>query len=113
MGRNFCVRSYLFKIAGKGGYFICRHHKQMPYRALSALEKIGMTETGMVYEQWIEVSDDEGSTAKWRRITVRLNQASRDGDKELVILTKLPKSVANAIRISDLYRKRWRIGVSS
>lgn len=109
MDRNFCVRSHLFKIVGKGGYFICRHHKQMPYRALGELEKIGGTETGTVYEQWIEVTDDEGNTAKWRRITVRLNKATRDGDKELVILSNLPKSAANAIQISDLYRKRWKI----
>ena len=108
MDRNFCVRSHLFKIAGKGGYFICRHHKQMPYRALSELEKRGVTETGTVYEQWIEVADEEGNTEKWRSIAVRLNKATRDGDKELVILTNLPKSV-DAIRVSDLYRKRWRI----
>ena len=109
MDRNFCVRSHLFKIAGKGGYFICRHHKQMPCRALSELKKRGETETGTVYEQWIEVSDEEGNTAKWRSIMVRLNKATRDGDKELVILTNLPESAADAIRISDLYRKRWRI----
>jgi len=113
MDRNFCVRSHLFRIAGKGGYFVCRHHKQMPYRATSELEKIGVTETGTVYEQWIEVTDEEGHTATWRSITVRLNKATRDGDKELVILTNLPKSAADAIQISELYRKRWRIGVSS
>lgn len=109
MDRNFCVRSHLFGIADKGGYFICRHHKQMPYQALSALEKIGKTETGTVYEQWIEVTNEEGKTAKWRSITIRLYKATRDGDKELVILTNLPKSVANAIRIGELYRKRWTI----
>lgn len=81
----------------------------MPYRALSEWEQIGVTETGTVYEQWIEVTDDEGNTAKWRSITVRLNKATRDGDKELVILTNLPQSAANAIQISDLDRKRWRI----
>ena len=81
----------------------------MPCRALSELKKRGETETGTVYEQWIEVSDEEGNTAKWRSIMVRLNKATRDGDKELVILTNLPESAADAIRISDLYRKRWRI----
>ena len=106
MDRNFCVRRHLFKIAGKGGYFICRYHKQMPCRALSEFKMMGETETGTVYEQWIEVSDDEGNTAKWRSITVHLNKTTRDGDKELVILTNLPQSAANAIQINDLYRKK-------
>lgn len=109
MDRNFCVRSHLFRIAAKGAYFICRYHKQMPYQALSELKKIGVTETGTVYEQWIEVTGEDGTTAKWRSITIRLNKATRDGDKELVILTNLPKSVANAIKIGELYRKRWTI----
>lgn len=109
MDRNFCVRSHLFSIAGKGAYFICRHHKQMPYEALSKRKRIGVTETGTVYEQWIIVTDEEGKTARWRSIIIKLNKATRDGDKELVILTNLPKSAANAIQIGELYRKRWTI----
>jgi hypothetical protein len=109
MDRNFCVRSHLFGVAGKGAYFICRHHKQMPYQAIGKRKRIGATETGAVYEQWIMVADEEGKSAKWRGITIKLNKATRDGDKELVILTNLPKSAANAIRISELYRKRWTI----
>jgi len=109
MDRNFCVRSHLFGIAGKGAYFICRYHKQMPYEALSKRKRIGVTETGTVYEQWIMVTDEEGKTARWRSIIIKLNKATRDGDKELVILTNLPKSAANAIRIGELYRKRWTI----
>lgn len=109
MDRNFCVRSHLFGIADRGGYFVCRHHKQMPYRILNEPEKIGKTETGTVYEQWIEVDREDGRTAKWRCITVRLHKATRDGDKELVIVTNLPKSAAGAIRIAELYRKRWTI----
>ena len=81
----------------------------MPYKALSELEKIGKTETGTVYEQWIEVTDEDGQTAVWRSITIRLNKVTRDGDKELVILTNLAKEVANAIKIGELYRKRWTI----
>jgi hypothetical protein len=109
MDRNFCVRSHLFGVAGQGAYFICRHHKQMPFEAIGKRKRIGATETGAVYEQWIMVTDEAGKTAKWRSITLKLNKATRDGDKELVILTNLPKSAANAIRIGELYRKRWTI----
>jgi len=109
MDRNFCVRSHLFRITGRDGHFVCRHHKQMPYKTFGSPEEIGATETGTVHEQWIEVSDDEGNTAKWRAITIKLKKATRDGEKELVILTDLPQSVADAMQVSELYRKRWTI----
>jgi IS4 transposase len=107
--RNFCVRSFLFGLEDKGGYFACRHHKQMPYKALSKLKKVGTTETGTVYEQQIEVSDDEGRVSVWRAITVQLKKETRDGDKELVIITNLPLDAADAISIAEIYRKRWTI----
>ena len=46
---------------------------------------------------------------KLRRIILRLNKATRDGDKEIVILTNLSKSAAHARKIATLYRKRWTI----
>ena len=109
MDRNFCVRSHLFGIADQDGYFICRHHRQMPYRPLGEPEEKGETETGTVDEQAIEVETDDGRTAQWRGITVKLRKATRDGDRELTILTNLPPSAANAIQIAELYRKRWTI----
>ena len=38
-----------------------------------------------------------------------LRKATRDKDKELYIITNLPKKDANAILISNVYRKRWNI----
>ena len=46
---------------------------------------------------------------KIRRIRVVLNQVTRDGEKEIFIVTNLPKSVANAKQIAEIYRKRWKI----
>lgn len=109
MDRNFCVRSHLLGIEEKGGYFICRHHKQMLYNALSEFREIGVTQTGTVYEQWIEVSLEEGKTAKWRSIMVKLNKATRDNEKEIIILTNLPEAEANGIEIGKLYHQRWKI----
>jgi IS4 transposase len=109
MDRNFCVRSFLFGIEDRGGYFAVRHHKQMPYKELSKLKKIGKTETGSVFEQWIEVTDENGRVSTWRAITVQLKNKTRDGDTELVIITNLPPSAADAIVIAEIYRKRWTI----
>jgi hypothetical protein len=109
MDRNFCVRSLLFNMDSRSAYFICRHHKQVPFTPLSELEKVGTTETGEVCEQWIELNNNEGKVLKLRSITIRLKKATRDGDRELVIFTNLSRSVADAIKIGELYRKRWSI----
>jgi hypothetical protein len=109
MDSLFCVRSHLLGLAAQGAYFICRYHHRMPYEALSAPRSAGATETGTLREQWIQVSSNEGKQAKCRCITLTLNKVSRDGDKEIIILTNLPKSAANAQRISELYRKRRNI----
>ncbi|MBK6530231.1 MAG: hypothetical protein IPF99_11685 [Deltaproteobacteria bacterium] len=47
---------------------------------------------------------EDGRTLDLRRITIRLDQATRDGDMELHLLTNLPKEMAGAIEIADLYR---------
>ena len=38
-----------------------------------------------------------------------MKKTTRDGDKEIRIITSLPKNVANTKKIADLYRKRWKI----
>jgi IS4 transposase len=40
---------------------------------------------------------------------VKLDQATRDGDRELYILTNVPLRKASAKRIARLYRKRWTL----
>lgn len=109
MDRNFCVRAFLLAIAEQGGYFVCREHKGLPFTILSPLRKIGTTESGKVYEQRIEIIDDEGNAHRYRRIEVRLKKATRDGETKLFILTNLPKSAADAKLVADMYRKRWSI----
>lgn len=107
--RNFCVRSFLFGTAERGGYSICRYHKQMPYEALDKLKRVGSSETGDISEQWIHIEDDDGKFSRWRRIVVKLKTKTRNGDSELVLLTNLPKGEASAQVIAILYRKRWTI----
>jgi hypothetical protein len=107
--RNFCVRSFLCSLVDQESYFICRYHKQMPYRALNESEKVGESETGDLYEQWIEVEHEHKGPFKWRKIDIKLKKPTRDGDKILVILTNLPASQVDAQRIAELYRKRWNI----
>ena len=107
--RNFCVRNFLLGIAQRDGYFICREHQGLCWEELTLPRYAGQTDSGKLYEQWIKIIDDQGKAQKYRRITIKLKTATRDGETELFILTNLPKSVAKAKLIAEMYRKRWRI----
>lgn len=107
--RNFCVQDFLEGIHEKGAYFVIRQHKNMPYKSLYDEEFIGDSETGSVFEQAVQLSSSAGKTYTARRVIVRLKNPTRKGESELTILTNLPKEVANALKISELYRGRWGI----
>ena len=109
MDRNFCVRDFLHGIGAQEAYFICRQHAKLPWEADGEERFIGRNESGAIYEQWVRVSDSVGSIQRYRRIRIVLKQTTRDGDKELNLLTNLSKTVAPAKQIAELYRKRWSI----
>jgi len=109
MDRNFCVRAFLHGIAARDAYFICRQHQGLPWQEDGEERFIGRSETGAIYEQGILVSDSDGNTRRFRRIRIVLKKATRDGDKELTLLTNLSTSAAHAELIAWMYRKRWTI----
>lgn len=106
--RNFCVLSFLFGIQRKNAYFITRQHANTPYIPLSEKEFIGESETGKVYEQRVRLTL-KCEEMDIRRIMVELNKKTRNGDKELCILTNLPRDKADALKIAHIYSKRWTI----
>jgi len=105
--RNFCTLKFLFEIAKKLGYFIIRQHGTLKGKLRGRRVFKGEGPTGKIYEQTIEFTY-EGQTHQLRRITIELNEATRDGDMTLHLLTNLPAKVS-AVRVADLYRKRWTI----
>ncbi len=107
--RNFCVVSYICGIADKGAYFVNRLHGNFPWKSLGKEKYVGKTETGQVYEQPILVVDESGKEWKFRLIRVRLKKQTRDGDKDISIITNLSKGAAHAKKIAVLYRNRWKI----
>ena len=109
MDRNFCVRDFLAGIGARQAYFICRHHQGLTCEEDGEERLIGSSETGAIYEQWVRVIDGEGVVHRYRRIRIVLEQATRDGDKVLSLLTNLPKTAADARQIAELYRKRWTL----
>lgn len=107
--RNFCVRNFLHGIAAQDADFVTRQHPGLPWQADGEERFVGLSESGPLFEQEILVSDRDGNPRRFRRLRIALKQATRDGDKELRLLTNLPASVADAFHIAQRYRKRWRI----
>jgi IS4 transposase len=109
--RNFCTSGFMREIASREAFFVIRQHGALDGKELAGRQKKrGRVDTGAVFEQDINI--DTQDNALWvRRITIRLEGTTRDGDNEIHILSNLPKSDADAMRIAELYRKRWRLEV--
>ena len=108
--RNFGTAGFLTGIEQRQSYFIIREHqggfRWSPTESLSLFED---SETGKVSEQGICFIDDDGVEHHWRRIKVELLEPTRDGEYALSIFTNLPRSVADAGLVAEIYRKRWTI----
>jgi IS4 transposase len=110
--RNFCVVEFTCAIDDKDAYIVFRQHGNLPYTELGKERAAGKIETGKVFEQPIMVIDNSGKPHQFRRIRVLLKKATRDGDKEIFIITNLPKKAAGAKKIANIYRGRWTIETS-
>ncbi len=108
--RNFCTTNILFGIAGRGGSFVIRQHgSTLTWEAVGERVSRGRCATGEVFEQTVRLSNGEDQFRLVRRITVELDQPTRDGDRTIQILTNLPEEAADAIAVAELYRKRWTL----
>lgn len=107
--RNFCTCAFLHGLHSRGAGFITRQHAGLPFTGSTSWRAMGRIETGQVAEQRVEVRDAQGRPQLFRRIRVKLDQATRDGDRELSLLTNLPQYRASAKRVARLYRTRWTL----
>ena len=107
--RNFCTTFLLFGIAARLGFFAIRHHANLPIVSSGTIRQCGRTDTGEVFEQPVTIKDASGQLMEVRRIILRLDKPTRDGDAEMAILTNLPKLAANAVAVAVVYRNRWKL----
>lgn len=106
--RNFCTLNFLFEVAKRDAFFIVRQHLKLPWEPLEKFTKVGRVDGATVSEQPILVRDDEGNELRLRRIRIHLDKPTRDGDRDVFVLSNLPRKI-NANTIATLYRKRWKI----
>jgi IS4 transposase len=107
--RNFCTLKFIYGIFARGGVFIIRQHGKLVGKERGRLKKMGTTETGTVSEQSFRLPAYDGESMTVRRIVVKLNEATRDGDSEIALLTNVPPERADALQIAEVYRRRWKI----
>lgn len=107
--RNFCTTALLTSWAERGSFFVIRQHANLTITSAGTRRSRGVIETGHVEEQAVSIIDSRGETMLLRRITLRLDKLTRDGDTELAILTNLPTRAASAKAVARLYRNRWTL----
>jgi len=106
--RDYSTLDFLFGIKERKAYFLIRQHGVLQGEPVGHRRGVGRIDTGVVYEQRLRLIDANGREMVVRRITVKLDEPTRDGDTEIHLLTNLPKKV-HADRIAEAYRSRWQI----
>jgi len=107
--RNFCTFGFLDGIHLRQGAFVIRHHAGMPPASSGYLQPCGRCDTGDVFEQDVTVINHARMKMTLRRVVVRLDKPTQDGDQEIAILTDLAPGVASAAKIAELYLERWTV----
>lgn len=109
--RNFCTLGFLFGLMARKARFVIRQHGQLQGLPQGNRRFLGKTTKGEpVWEEDVTLTY-EGQTRTVRRITIRLKEPTRDGDQELHIFTNLTTREASAVKVAELYAKRWTIEV--
>jgi hypothetical protein len=111
MDRNFCVRTFVFRILRTDAFFLVRWHSStMPFEPIRPLRSAGRCDAGEIFEQAIWVDDPEcvGRRYRMRRIVLRLDQPTRNSETEIILITNLPDTVSAGL-CCQVYRGRWEI----
>jgi len=107
--RNFCTMGFFAGIADREAGFIIRQHKKtLRWELEGDCFEEGRIDTGVVYEQAMRLLPEGDQPWLVRRISIALDEPTRDGDDEIHVLTNLPESV-DACQIAEIYRRRWTI----
>lgn len=103
--RHYCIVRFMVKIAKACSFFVIRQHGRLKGVLLGKCKRIGRISTGVVYEQQMKLSAADDAMVV-RRITIELDEPTRDGDEVIHVLTNLPGNVS-ASDVAELYRHRW------
>jgi IS4 transposase len=116
--RNFSTRPILTALVARGAAVLVREHGTQPHPTpCGERRRVGRGETGVVYEQAVEMPTDPasdpagavGAVLRLRRVEVELDTPTEDGDTVVRVLTTLPAADADARTVAALYLRRWTV----
>src|SRR6266446_5183703 len=84
-------------------------HGQLKGTLVGERKLQGAIATGKVYEQQRGLVNAQGDTLPLRRMTVALHEPTRDGEREIHVLSNVPRRKASAPKLAESYGKRWTI----
>jgi IS4 transposase len=107
--RNFCTYNVMAAWQLSRCAFVVREHGSNAKLTICTppIEQ-GNSETGIIYEHWVDCHAPDGTLLRLRRIEIRLETPTDDGDTTVSLLSNLPAAVT-ALEIAALYRRRWTI----
>ncbi len=82
--------------------------KLCPGKRTEELRPFGRVDSGDLFEQTVLLCY-EGRELQLRRVLLKLDQPTRNGDTEIALLSNLPSSVASTTLVAHLYRQRWTL----
>jgi len=112
--RNFCTTLMLAGVIARQAFFLIRQHAStLRWEECGRWRDRGRSVSGRVYEQPIRVllpgPGGGGVWARLRRIKLVLDEPTRDGEREIYLLSNLPDEAASAAELADLYKGRWQV----
>lgn len=109
--RNFCTSELLFGLARHAAFFVTRQHRgRLRWEVAGKAKSLGRGDSGRLTEEPVRLTDPTtGEVLPVRRITIELDEPTRDHDSTLHLLTNLPASEVTAAQVAELYRERWTI----
>jgi hypothetical protein len=122
--RNFCTTAMLFGVAARGGFFLIRQHAStLAWEEVGPFETRGRVAAGAVAEQPVRLTDRlTGRQMDARRVRLALDEPTRDGEREVVVLSNVPApassssppppppcGTATAGALADAYGGRWQV----
>lgn len=108
--RNFCTRAIIQALRDRGACYLLREHGANCHPTPQGKRRpMARVDTGLVYEQAVQVVLDDGGTVALRRIELELDTPTEDGQTLIRLLTEVPPEHLDACQAAQLYRRRWSI----